>query len=236
MRSPRRLQETLKKTLFSKTLVVLPRRGELRRIRPVSRRHGDDRGKAALRHYVEVFLEQHRYAIKGDVLEFGTSSYSRTYGSSVASVEVIGTSSEEPEVTLVADLVSGEGLPDGQHFDCIIMTQSLFLIHDLRGAIRRIADLLKPGGTLLATFPGIQATDFGPWTDHWRLTSGSAEHLFHEHFEKNDVDVCSYGNVLVAAATLYGLSTDDLRPYELDYVDSSFEVLVSVRATKNSTR
>ena len=40
-------------------------------------------------------------------------------------------------------------------FDCIIFTQTLHFIYDVRLAIQTLHRILKPGGVLLATFPGI---------------------------------------------------------------------------------
>ena len=51
-------------------------------------------------------------------------------------------------------------------------------------------------------------------------------------FGADNFEVESYGNVLTAAAFLYGLGSDDLRPEELDKNDPLFEVIVAVRAVK----
>ena len=41
------------------------------------------------------------------------------------------------------------------------------------------------------------------------------------------------GNVLVAVAFLHGLAVEDLHKEELDYRDSDYEVLITVRAVKH---
>jgi hypothetical protein len=58
--------------------------------------------------------------------------------------------------------------------------------------------------------------------------------LFEEGFPGGKVHVEAHGNVLSAAAFLYGLAVEDLRPAELDYRDQAFEVTVAVRAVKAS--
>jgi len=42
-----------------------------------------------------------------------------------------------------------------------VFTQTLHLIYDVRSAIRTLHRVLKPGGVLLATFPGISQTEKG---------------------------------------------------------------------------
>jgi hypothetical protein len=44
--------------------------------------------------------------------------------------------------------------------------------------------------------------------------------------------VQTYGNVLAAAGTLFGLGQDDITPAELAINDPAFEVVVSIRAVK----
>jgi phytoene/squalene synthetase len=71
------------------------------------------------------------------------------------------------------------------------------------------------------------------WGDCWRFTTLSARRLFEEAFSTANVEVKSYGNVLVASAFIHGLATEDLRREELDHYDRDYEVLITVRAVKS---
>src|SRR5829696_9316780 len=54
--------------------------GTLRRITPLSRRWGADRGTPIDRWYIERFLEAHRGDIHGRVLEVKDAGYARRFG------------------------------------------------------------------------------------------------------------------------------------------------------------
>jgi hypothetical protein len=70
------------------------------------------------------------------------------------------------------------------------------------------------------------------WGDYWRFTSLSARYLFHQAFPADTVTIEAHGNVLAAAAFLYGLASRELAPAELDHRDPDYEVVVTVRAVK----
>ena len=116
----------------------------------------------------------------------------------------------------------------------MICTQTLLLIYDLHAAVNTLHRILKPGGTVLATVPGICpiTAEMETWGDHWRFTSLSARRLFEEVFDPADTTVEAYGNVLASAAFLYGLSAQDLRRVELDERDPNYEMLIAVKAVK----
>src|SRR6185503_1474005 len=54
--------------------------GDLRRLRPVSRTFGYDRGLPVDRYYIESFLERNRRDIDGRTLEIGDDEYTRRFG------------------------------------------------------------------------------------------------------------------------------------------------------------
>src|SRR5690606_16767017 len=54
--------------------------GDLRRVAPINRHWGWERGVPIDRHYIELFLEEHRASIRGRVLEIGDDTYSRRFG------------------------------------------------------------------------------------------------------------------------------------------------------------
>jgi hypothetical protein len=92
---------------------------------------------------------------------------------------------------------------------------------------------------VLATVPGISQIvryDMDRWGDYWRFTSLSARRLFECAFPGGEVRVEAHGNVLAGAAFLYGLSSGELRPEELEHHDPDYEVLITVRAVKAAAR
>jgi hypothetical protein len=208
--------------------------GDLRRLQPLSERFGFDRGKPIDRYYIEDFLRRHGGDITGRVLEVGDASYTRRFGEGVTRSEVMDPNESNPHATIVADLTRASMI-ESETFDCIICTQVLLLIFDVRAAIRTLERILTPGGALLATVPGITKMSRGEaerWGDYWRFTSQSARRLFEEVFPPGAVHVEAHGNVLAAVAFLHGLAAEELSQRELDAHDPDFEVTVAVRAAK----
>ena len=209
--------------------------GKLRRLSPVSRVFGFDRGLCIDRYYIEAFLERHSADIQGRVLEVGNNNYTRKFGGArVTHSDVLHVIPGDSKTTLVGDLATGEGIPT-EAFDCMILTQTFPFIYEVRSAIANAYVGLKPGAVLLATFPGISQIsryDMERWGDYWRFTSLSARRLFEEVFPPRDVAVEAHGNVLAAIALLHGLAAEELRREELDYRDPDYEVLITVRAAR----
>lgn len=215
-------------------LVGWARFGSLRRLTPISQVAGYDRGLPIDRYYVENFLARHADEIRGRVLEIEDDSYTRKFGGDrVTKSDVVHVVEGNPAATIVADLTCADHIPSDT-FDCVILTQTLQLIYDVRSALKTLYRILKPGGTLLATFPGISQIDHEDWHDYWcwSFTTLSARRLFCEVFPTTNVKVETSGNVLVAIAFLHGLALEELRQTELDYRDPDYEVLITVRAVK----
>ena len=230
----RRTRQTAKVALWPITRVVLPTPGSLRRLTPVSRIWGLDRGKPIDRYYIEAFLSNNSKDVHGRVLEIEDDRYTRLYGRNVTQSDVLHVAERYPGVTIVADLTSADNVED-ETFDCIILTQTLQLIYDVRAAISTLRRILKPTGVVLATFPGISQLareGMEQWHDHWRFTKTGAEKLFGEVFSPENVTVHAYGNVLSATAFLYGLATEELQQRELDFRDPDYELSIGVRAVK----
>jgi glycosyltransferase involved in cell wall biosynthesis len=212
--------------------------GTLRRLTPVSRKFGWDRGGLPVdRYYIERFLQQHAHDIAGRVLEARDDTYTRKFGGTrVTRADVLHPTTDNEKATIVADLTSADHLP-GETFDCIVLTQVLPFIPDVQAAVHTLHRLLRPGGVALATMPGISQIvryDMDRWGDYWRFTSLSARRLFECGFPGGAVQVEAQGNVLAATGFLQGLSSRDLRPEELDYRDPDYEVLITVRAVKHA--
>lgn len=211
------------------------RYGNLRRLTPISRVFGFNRGLPIDRYYIEAFLAQYAEDITGNVLEIGDDFYTRKFGGvHVSRSEVLHAVPGNPQATMVGDLETGANIPQGA-FHCIILTQTLLYIYDVNAAIANCYAALKPGGVLLATFPGISQIsryDMDRWGDYWRFTTLSAKHLFEKVFPPESVEVQSHGNVLIAITFLHGLAAQELKRKELEHHDPDYQVLITVRAVK----
>ncbi len=209
--------------------------GALRRTRPINQAFGLGRGLPICWYYIRKFLAQHAGDIQGHVLEVGDDMYTRMFGGDrVTRRDVLHVTEGNPQATIVADLTRGDDLP-AEAFDCVILTQTLNVIYDVRAAVRTVYRILKPGGVLLASLPGISQIshyDMERWGDYWRFTTASAQRLFEECWPPENLHIQAHGNVLVAIAYLHGLSSNDLRPGELVVNDPDYQFLVTVRAVK----
>jgi hypothetical protein len=169
------------------------------------------------------------------VLEIGDRNYSNKFGGTfVTKSDVLHVSEGNPEATLIGDLETGRNIP-ANVFDCMILTQTFSFIYDAKSAIRHCYQALKPGGILLATFPGISQIsryDMDRWGEFWRFTTLSADRLFGEIFQPENVEVKAYGNVLTAISFLEGLASEEIKKKDLDYQDPDYELLITVRAIK----
>jgi len=210
--------------------------GDLRRLTPISRVFGFDRGTPIDRYYIEGFLARNSGDIRGRVLEVGDDSYTRRYGGErVNKIDVLHVTEGSPQATIIADLTKADHIPS-ESFDCIILTQTLHLIYDVHAAIETLHRILKPGGVLLATFPGISQIDHYEWgkTWYWAFTSLAARRMFGEAFSDSALSVETHGNVLAATSFLHGISVEELRKEELDFSDPDYEVTIAVRAVKEA--
>ena len=209
---------------------------------PASRDWGFDRGTAIDRHYIEEFLSRHgKWDIRGHVLEFGGGEYCRLFGRSaggrdgggVRDLDVIDLEAGK-EVTIVGDVTDPEVLP-ADTYDCVICTEVLMLVYDVRAALENIHRAMRSGGVLLITVGGIQqicTPEIDRHGDYWRFTSLSMRRLLEEVFPSDQVTVEAYGNVLSASAFLYGLAAEELSRGDLDLRDSQYEVTIAARAVK----
>lgn len=212
--------------------------GDLRRAGkgPISRSFGFDRGQPVDRYYIERFLETHAGDIRGRVLEIGDDHYTRRFGSDrVTQSDILDLPRDDAQATLTADLTAADHVP-GDCFDCIIFTQTLQFIYDVKAAVHTLHRLLKSGGVLLGTFPGISQVcrfDMDRWGDYWRFTTAAIARLLGDSFGPAHVTVSAYGNVLTATTFLYGLSAHELEPHELDDHDPDYQLLITARAVKS---
>ena len=207
--------------------------GGLRRATPFSRSWGYDRGTPIDRVYIEQFLTKHAADVRGSCLEVLNGNYTqRLGGSRVASSDVLDIDTANPLATVFADLGEPDSLPAGR-FDCIIFTQTLHLVPDMRTAVANVWRALAAGGVLLITVPAIGRhevrKDFHP--DRWRVTKTGLEWLL-AGVTDAPVDVTTYGNVLSCVAFLYGIAAEELRAEELQVFDREFPLIVAARIVK----
>jgi SAM-dependent methyltransferase len=208
--------------------------GDLRRLEPVSRDWGFDRGLPIDRYYIQRFLEARSTAIRGRVLEVGEATYTGMFGGGrVTKCEILDVMGN-PDATYTCELEEGADLPTDS-FDCIVVTQTLQYIYDSRAALRTLHRILKRGGTLLATVPGITRLNMrNPQEEawYWSFTGVSMTSLFGEFFPRDTFDVEVFGNVLSATGFLYGLGESELASEELDHLDPNYQVIIGVHAMK----
>jgi glycosyltransferase involved in cell wall biosynthesis len=208
--------------------------GDLRRVTPISEWFGFDRGLPIDRYYIERFLSDHSEDIRGRVLEIGDPNYTRRFGGDrVTKSDILHVSEGNPLATFVGDLTCAEHIPSNT-FDCVIVTQTLHLIYEVRAALSTLYRIMKPHGVLLLTVPGISQISRDEWGKSWfwNFTSLSIRRLLEETFPKDCVAVEAHGNVLAATALLQGIATDEMKQTELDFLDPHYEVLITVRASK----
>jgi len=209
--------------------------GDLRRCQPVSSLFGEDRGTPLDRFYVHDFLERHAQDVKGAVLEIGEDTYTRRYGAGrITHSDILHIDDRNPRATIVGDLTDITVIPDGK-FDAIILTQTLQFIFDVTSALNTLHRILKPGGVLLLTVPGITSVGAGTvWGSiwMWSFTEISMRRLLVSTFGAESFSIEVHGNVLAATAFLHGLAAEEITPSELAEYDPSYPVIIAARVQK----
>ncbi len=208
---------------------------DLARQVPVSREFGFERGTPIDRHYIARFLQRHRNAIAGNVMEIGGTRYAREIGSGITKLDVLHATAGNPEATIVGDLCDPTTLPAGS-IDCLICTQTLNFIFDVSRALDGIEHLLCSGGVALVTVAGISQIsryDMDRWGDYWRFTDASIRRLF----SRFECEIQTFGNLPAATAFLDGLAVEDLPDRSLlEHHDADYQLVVAVAARKRGTR
>jgi SAM-dependent methyltransferase len=210
--------------------------GDFARTTPFSNEFGYDRGGPVDRYYIENFLQKEAPSIRGRVLEIGDNSYTMQYGGKqVTESDILHVDTSNPRATFIGDLSSAPQIPDNT-FDCLVLTQTLHLIYDFREALQTCYRILKPGGSLLLTVPGITPIDRGEWKEtwYWSFTDKALHRLFTETFLPGSFTIASFGNVYAASTYLYGMGLPEVNKENLDYYDPQFQVINAVRAVKHA--
>ena len=212
--------------------------GDLRRLSPISTNFGFDRGTPIDRYYVERFLRQYASDIHGRVLEAADNTYTTRFGGDAVTVsDILHLDASNPRATIVGDLARHDVLPEAS-FDCIILTDVLHYVFDMRAGVASLYRALKPGGVLLLAMPGVSALDYGDWGSAvvWSLSAAAARRLFEERFNADGMVVEAHGNVFAAMAFLQGLAMEEVAHEELDAHDPRYPIVVAVRAVKSLSR
>lgn len=213
----------------------------LRRLRPYRPDFGRERGECIDRFYIEKFLAANKESIRGQVAEIEGDQYTKLFGDGrVVHSDILDVNEQNTMRTITIDLAQTDSAPQDV-FDCIICTQTLFLIYDYAAAVRSLYKMLRPSGVLLVTVPGICSNVrgnllAGAGEDWWRFTARSAQRAFGDVFSDPDVVLNTYGNVLAATAFLHGLVQKELTPAELEYHDPDYEVIIGIKAMKRASR
>lgn len=207
--------------------------GDLYRVKPFSEEFGDDRGGAIDRYYVEKFLNTQSDCIQGKVLEVADNEYTLKFGKNVSFCEILDIDDSNPKATVIADLRNAAHIPDDT-YDCIILTQMLHMVFEYQDVINTCYRILKPGGYLLLTAPGISNIDYEEWKEfwYWSYTGKSMNNILAKVFQKSKIEVKSFGNVFSATAFLYGVGLPEVKKEMLDFNDPHMQVIISAKAQK----
>jgi SAM-dependent methyltransferase len=210
--------------------------GDFFTTKPFSKEFGYDRGGPVDRYYIENFLLEESPCIKGTVLEIGDNEYTMKFGGEkVIKSDILHVHADNPKATFVGDLADAPNLPDN-HFDCIVLTQTLHLIYDFKAALKTCHRVLKPGGVLLLTVPGITHIDRGEWREtwFWAFTQKSMSKLISETFPKGKAEIKALGNVFASTSFLYGVGLPEVPKKMLDVQDPHYQVIITAKATKET--
>ncbi|MEZ5864918.1 MAG: methyltransferase domain-containing protein [Geminicoccaceae bacterium] len=210
--------------------------GDLRSPVPVARAYGWGRGKAIDRVFVERFLAARAEVIRGRVLEIGDNAYTLAYGGAkVRQSDVLHVDGSNPKATFVGDLGRCDHIPSAL-FDCIVLTQTLQFIADVPAALAHVHRLLKPGGALVATFPGLSQISDPQWGPSWcwGWSPGQATSLLERAFPGGRVEVEALGNRFAAVAFLYGLVAEEVDTAQLLAPQGACAFLIGVVATRST--
>lgn len=212
----------------------IPRWGNLRRTGPFSQTFGVDRGTPIDRYYLMRFLDRHREAIQGDVLEIQETGYTRRYGRNLKAVHSVDI---DPAVhpTFVCDLAHSDPIIPSNRYDCFLMPNSLCFFQDLEACLRHALRVVRPGGVILASAPAlVPLIPDGP--DYWRLSAAGWGEVLTRVWADCDVEVRADGNCLSATAAMLGLAFEELTAAELDVHDARYPVLVTMLCRKPALR
>lgn len=96
--------------------------------------------------------------------------------------------------------------------------------------------MLKKGGALLVTVPGISQiseADYKSWGHYWAFTDMSLRRLFEQFTSENNIQIRVFGNVKTSSLFLYGIASHELSKEELEKNDFNYQLIIAAKITKN---
>ncbi len=202
---------------------------------PVSSVFGFDRGEPIDRYYIEKFLTQNSRHIKGHVLEIAENTYTIKFGGEKIEKSLIMHKDKfAPGANIIGDLATGEGILENVA-DCFILTQTLPFIFDLHSCVKNSVKMLKSGGVLLVSVPGITQIsryDMQRWGHYWGFTDLSLRRLYETVVPPECIEIQTYGNAKAAACFLYGLAQKEISRKVLDYSNPDYQIIITAVVRK----
>ena len=196
------------------------------------RAFGGEVGTPIDRYYIEHFLQKYSNRIYGDVMEVAESTYTYKFGHDIHNAYKLHV--EGTDGCIKGNLETGEGIYENS-VDCFICTQTLQCIYDIHSVMRNVYKLLRPGGTALITAHGISQIamySYRNWGEYWRFTDMSLRRLAEEVFDKNKINIVSYGNMKTAMCFLYGLCQENLKKEDFEQTDEMFQFVLGAVCIK----
>ncbi len=204
-----------------------------RSLEPLSPTFGSNRGEPVDRYYIDKFLLENSDFIHGNCLEIEDNIYTLKFGKNITRSDILDFDARNSRANYHADLRNMPEIKDAA-YDCIILTQVLSFIDDYDAAIKECRRILKPNGVILATLSIMGRIDGRAKQegDYWNFKPASARYIFGKHFENENLEIKSCGNVLSGLGYWIGMAQEELTKIELDHIDPRFPIMVTVRARK----
>lgn len=201
---------------------------------PVSRRFGREFGTPVDRFYIEQFLSDNKDYIRGKCIEIAEDTYMRRFGEKDCEKMVMHVNGWNGAHK--GNLATGEGIT-GEMADCLICTQTIQMIYEIKAAMKNIYRLLKHGGTALITIhciSQISMNDYRNWGEYWRVTPMALLQMAKESgFKDDNIFLQSYGNVKTVICHLYGMCQEELSIQDYEYNDEQYPLIIGIRAKKD---
>lgn len=203
-------------------------------VNPVGKKYGSDRGGSVLRYYLDDFLDRSRQTISGRVLEIGDRNYTKQFGTNVEESYVLHFENQyqKSDFDFWGDLRTGEGIQKN-FYDCIVFTQVLNFVENIKDTPDILINALRPGGKILLSVSGISVVgryEMDRYGQYWNFTDKSIRNMFTK--SNTQCKVWTMGNCKAACAFLQGMGSNELTEEELQDTDEDFQVVIFAVVTK----